>query len=83
MGFKITERTHPNLMTIRIEWENDFNYQIEPGDPSIKQYFTTGWKPEWADDFFPKRSMKQELRESAIAFKEICQSVFKSKILNR
>lgn len=83
MGFKITERTHPNLMTIRIEWENNFNYEIEPQDPSIRQYFSNGWKPEWADDFFPKRSMSQELKESAIAFKEICKSVFKSKLLKR
>lgn len=83
IGFKMVERTHPNMMTIRIEWENNFDYEIEPKDPAILQYFTEGWKPEWADDFFPKRSFSKEFKEAAIAFKDICKSVYRSKILKK
>ncbi len=83
LGFKLTERTHPNMMTVRIEWESNFDYEVEPQDPEIRKYFSGGWKPEWADDFFPKRSISKELKEAAVAFKEICSSVFKSKLLKK
>ncbi|MBN8833516.1 MAG: SAM-dependent methyltransferase [Niastella sp. SCN 39-18] len=83
IGFKMTERTHPNLMTIRIEWDTNFKYEIEPRDPEIRKYFKDGWKPEWAESFFPKRTMGTEFKEAAIAFKEICNSVFKSKVLKK
>jgi SAM-dependent methyltransferase len=81
IGFKMVERTHPNLLTTRIEWEHDFAFEVEPQDPQIRQYFTGAWKPELAGDFFPQRSIGQELLEAVIAFKEICTSVFRSKIL--
>jgi SAM-dependent methyltransferase len=83
IGFKITERTHPNLLTVRIEWENDFKYEVEPQDPRIRKYFSGMWEPEWANDFFPSRSAAEELKEATIAFAEICKSVFKSKILKK
>ncbi|RYD78963.1 MAG: class I SAM-dependent methyltransferase [Sphingobacteriales bacterium] len=83
IGFKIAERTHPNLMTIRIEWETDFDYEVEPGDPEIRKYFSGGWDNEWAEEFFPPRSAAQELKEATIAFKDICKSFIQSKILKK
>lgn len=83
IGFKIAERTHPNLMTIRIEWEHDFSYKVEPTDPEIRKYFTGGWNAEWGNEFFPERSAAKELKEATIAFKDICKSIFHSKILKR
>ena len=83
IGFKMTERTHPNIMTVRIEWENNFDYEIEPKDPEIRKYFMGGWKAEWADSFFPKRTMSQEFREAAVAFKEVCKGVINSKVLKK
>lgn len=83
IGFKIAERTHPNLMTVRIEWEHNFEYEVEPTDPEIRKFFTGGWNDEWGNDFFPERSAAQELKEATIAFKDICKSIFKSKILKR
>jgi len=83
IGFKITERTHPNLMTIRIEWESKFEFQVEPQDPEIKKFFTGGWKNEWAEIFFPKRSAGAELIAASAAFKDIIVSYFKSKVLRK
>lgn len=83
IGFKITERTHPNLLTVRIEWENDFKYEVEPQDPQIRKYFSGMWDPEWANDFFPPRSAAEELKEAILAFAEICKSVFRSKIVRK
>lgn len=81
IGYKILERTHPNLLTVRIEWENDFAYVIEPSDPEIRKFFSGKWELEWSDDFFPKRTKLQELREAAGAFYSISKSVLRSKIL--
>lgn len=83
IGFKITERTHPNAFSIRIEWENDFDYVVEPQDPEIRKYFTEKWKEEWGDEFFPQRSMAAEFGAAASAFWDIIKSVFKSKVLKK
>lgn len=81
IGFKIVERTHPNLLTVRIEWLKDFDYEVEPDDPEVLQYFTGKWKTEWGNEFFPSRSLAGELKETLRAFWDISKSVFKSKIL--
>jgi hypothetical protein len=47
IGFKVVERTHPNLISVRIEWESEFNYVIEPEDPEIRKYFSGTWL-SWA-----------------------------------
>jgi ubiquinone/menaquinone biosynthesis C-methylase UbiE len=83
LGFKILKKTHPNLFTIRIEWENYFDFEVEPTDPEIKKYFEGEWKEEWADSFFKKRTLFAEFIASSEALLEIFYSVWKSKILNK
>jgi SAM-dependent methyltransferase len=83
IGFKIVERTYPNLETIRIEWEHDFNYVVEPTDPEILKFFSGKWKQEWSDSFFPRKTMTQEFRETMSAFMDISKSVFRSKVLKK
>jgi len=83
IGFKIMERTHPNFMTVRLEWENDFAYEVEPSDPEIRKYFTGVWEPEWGDKFFPPKSMGAELKDALGALVEISRNVFRSKVLKK
>ena len=83
VGFKIVERTHANIMTVRIEWDSDFNYVVEPTDPEIRKYFSHEWKEEWASDFFTPRSMGQEFKAAMGAMWDISKSVFKSKLLKK
>jgi SAM-dependent methyltransferase len=83
IGFKIVERTHPNLITIRIEWENNFDYVIEPEDPAIRKYFSGKWELPWGDVFFPPKTMWQELKDSSAAFADIVKKSIKSKILKK
>jgi SAM-dependent methyltransferase len=80
IGFKMVERTHPNLITIRIEWEHDFPYVVEPEDPAILKYFKNEWQLEWGDDFFPPKTMWEEFKDASGAFMDIGKSVFKSRI---
>jgi SAM-dependent methyltransferase len=83
IGFKILERTHPNMMTIRIEWENNFNYVVEPADPEILKFFSGKWRSAWADSFFPPRSMAGEFKDTLRALADISKKVIRSKVLKR
>lgn len=80
IGFKILERTHRNLFTIRIEWERDFEYVVNPIDPSVLQYFQQTWKQEWASQFFPAKSLLRECGDTLVALGDIFLSVCKSKL---
>jgi SAM-dependent methyltransferase len=83
IGFKILERTHPNMINVRIEWEADFKYVVEPEDPEIRKYFNGKWDLSWGDDFFPRKTMLQEFKDASAAFGDITKSVFKSKLLKK
>ena len=83
IGFKVAERTHPNLMTVRIEWKDNFKYVVDPTDPEILKYFTSQWKEDWGNAFFPERTLGQELKSATAAFMEITRSVFRSKVIKR
>ena len=83
IGYKIIQRTHPNIESIRIEWEHDFNYVVEPTDPEIRQFFTGKWKLEWSNLFFPPRSMGKEFGAAMGALFDISKSVFRSKVLRK
>ncbi len=81
IGYKIMERTHPNLFTVRIEWDGSFDYVIEPTDPEIRKYFYGGWELEWGDEFFPKRTLLQEFKEASLAFGDLVRNIFRSRIV--
>ena len=80
IGFKILERTHPNLITNRIEWDSEFAYEVEPDDVEIRKYFTGKWLLEWGDDFFPKKTLFLEFKDTLLALFEILRSVIYSKV---
>ena len=81
IGFKILERTHPDLFTIRLEWEQDFNFALNPSDPAVLQYFQTQWKEQWAAGFFPRRTLAREFSDTLAALYDIAISVLKSRLL--
>ena len=81
IGFKILERTHPDLFTIRIEWEHDLSFAVNPSDAAVLQYFQPQWKEQWAAGFFPKRTLAKEFSDTLAALYDIAISVFKSKLL--
>jgi SAM-dependent methyltransferase len=83
IGYKIMQRTHANLETIRIEWDTDFQFSIEPSDPEIRKYFTGPWQNSWGDSFFTPKSYGKEVSETLSALWDISKSVFRSKVLNR
>ena len=83
IGFKILERTYPNLQTIRIEWEEDFDYVVSPTDENILRFFKEKWRNEWGNSFFPKRTLFGEFKASTIALFSIFKSVIISKLIRK
>jgi hypothetical protein len=81
IGFKIVERTYPNLMTVRIEWEGSFDFVVDPTDPEILKFFSGKWSQEWAAEFFPPKTYWQELKDASAAMWDISKSVVRSKVL--
>lgn len=81
IGFKIMERTHPNMNTIRIEWEDSFDYIINPDDATLMRYFEEPWNTDMTQRQFPDRSLGLELVAATRAFAGICVSVIRSRIL--
>jgi SAM-dependent methyltransferase len=83
IGFKLLERTHPNLFTIRIEWENDLQFVVDPVDHQVLKYFQEGWKLEWAEMFFPRQNLWLEFRAASMALFNIIKNVLRSKIFKK
>ncbi|SRR5215203_111210 len=83
VGWKIIKRTHPNLETIRIEWDSDFQFVIEPTDPEVTKFFKGKWQLEWADSFFPQKTLVQEFKDAVTAFADISKTFFRSRVLKK
>ncbi|MVT08100.1 class I SAM-dependent methyltransferase [Chitinophaga tropicalis] len=83
IGYKILERTHPNLHTMRLEWEGGFDFIVNPEDKDILRYFEEPWTREMVLRYFPQRSMGQELAEATRAFTDICKSIIRSRVLRK
>ncbi len=79
IGFKILEQTHPNLITNRVEWKDNFDFVVDPTDPAILKYFTGKWQEQWADAFFPPKTKWDELKDSSRAFFNMTRSVLRNK----
>jgi ubiquinone/menaquinone biosynthesis C-methylase UbiE len=83
LGFKILQRTHPQLMTVNYEWKDSIEYVVEPSDIVLRQYFSKPWSRKMFEDIIPKRSLGGEIAASVAAVFDIIKCVFKSRVLDR
>lgn len=81
LGYKILQRTHPQLFTVNYEWKDSIDYILEPEDEAYLKYFTQPWNKEIYQEIMPQRSMGKELMRSTSAIIDIIKSVIKSKVL--
>ncbi|MBN2013141.1 class I SAM-dependent methyltransferase [candidate division KSB1 bacterium] len=84
IGFKILQKTYPNLLTVRYEWQDKIDYIIEPSDPELRSYFMQTWDMEKITKVFKRKSKVEELVTSVAAFFEVLgefafRKVFKSR----
>jgi SAM-dependent methyltransferase len=81
LGYKILQRTHSDLLTVRHEWKDNIDYVINPDDPALLKYFTEPWTEEIFNKMMVHRSLGAEALEASRALFEIAKTVFKSKVL--
>jgi ubiquinone/menaquinone biosynthesis C-methylase UbiE len=80
IGFKIMQRTHPQIFTVNYEWRDSIEFEIEPSDEDLKKYFTKIWDRSMFERIVPKKTLGQELIRSTGAMLDIINSVIKSKL---
>jgi ubiquinone/menaquinone biosynthesis C-methylase UbiE len=84
IGFKILQRTHADIMTLRYEWADEIEVVVNPmEDEEMVTLFTTPWRSEVYQQFLPQRSLGQEALAAAGALGEVMRSVVKSKLLSK
>jgi len=80
MGWKILQRTHPEIMTMNYEWKDNIELLVNPTDPYYLKYFKEPWNQEFSDKFITHRSQGSEVRSALTAMREIVGSVFRNKV---
>jgi len=83
VGFKILQRTHPEIMTMNYEWKDDIEVLVNPDNDYYLKYFKEPWGKEFCDKFITHRPLATETKSSMIAMLDIVRSVFKSKVLKK
>jgi SAM-dependent methyltransferase len=83
MGFKILQRTHPEIMTMNYEWKDNIELLVNPKDEYYLKYFKEPWGEQFCDKFIQHRSLAAEAKATLSALSDIMGSVFKSKVLKR
>lgn len=81
LGYKILQRTQPQLFTVNYEWKDKIEYIVEPTDEMLRQYFTRTWDKAMFDRMIPNRSLSAEFMAATGAMWDIMRSVWKSKVL--
>lgn len=83
IGYKILQRTQPNLTTINYEWKDNIDYLINPDDQYFLDFFIKPWEKNICDKMIIQHSLRKEALNAFLAFADICKSVFKSKVLKK
>lgn len=77
IGYKILMDTKADFMTVRYEWNDKIEFEINPTDEKYIKYFKGYWDEEMVRHYFPHRSNFHEFVNSAKSFWNIIKrSVF-------
>jgi len=76
--YKMLRKTNPELFNIAIEWDDKFEYLIEPTDPAYLKYFTEYWTAEMINKQIKPRSKGAELMASFKAFAGVVAGTLKN-----
>ncbi len=71
VGYKILMDTKPNIITVRYEWKDTIDYEINTNNPEYLKYFSGYWNEKMVQKFFPKISPAKELLQGILSFVSI------------
>lgn len=81
IGYKILNRTHPELTIVNYEWKEDIDVLINPDSSYYRDFFTKPFDSEVCDKLYGHKTMSKEFLDAMIAFKDIVKSVLKNKLI--
>jgi len=79
LGYKMLMDTKPNFMTVRYEWNENIEFEINPTHEKYVQYFTGYWDEEMVKIFFPHKSNFHEFLNSIKSLSRIIKRSFYGK----
>ncbi len=68
VAYKLLTETRPDIISMRYEWQDKIDYEINPTSSEFLHYFNGYWNEEMVRKFFPEKPMAQELKEIMSAF---------------
>lgn len=74
MAWKILHKTHPNLFTVRYEWKDRIEYEVNPEKETVKKYFSQYWNQQMVSGIFPQKPKPKEWLETIKALVSITVS---------
>ncbi len=82
LAYKMLTRNYPCLYNTAIEWEEDFEFIVNPTEERYLKYFDSYWSGEMIREFFPVRSKPGEVMAGFSAFFGVFTDFFRNS-LNR
>lgn len=61
LAYKLLMNTQQNFMTVRYEWNETVEFEVNPDKPEYVKFFTGFWDEAMVKEFFPQRSQMSEL----------------------
>jgi len=80
LAYKLLNATRPNLFTVRYEWSDTIEFEVNPQKEEIEKYFADYWNEEMATKYFPQRNIVQEIKSVTSAFLHLMVSKLKFSI---
>lgn len=72
IAYKLLTYTRPNVLTVRYEWKDSIEFDINPSSSKYRDYFSGTWDMHKVAEFFPEVSKGRDIREISLAFFRLC-----------
>jgi len=55
VAWKMLMQTHADLMTVRYQWKDEIEFEVNPDNPEYLKFFNAQWNEQMAKVFFPDK----------------------------
>jgi len=76
LAYKLLIKTHPNILTVRYEWDESIDFVVNPEDINLKRYFNEPWREQELEYLFPRKLLK-DFWNNIVSLGEIIRTYFK------
>jgi hypothetical protein len=80
LAYKILLRQYPDLFTVRQQWKNKIEYEINPTDESTLNIFKNPWSESLVEERFESKGKFRDTIDLATTFLEIVRGKIRRKI---